>query len=710
MTVALDSSYAKYGITITGDTQLEAYDGGGYAMVRPADCVDAATASVYWEAVLTAYTAGTTGIGAVGLGHAGATEGSAPGDTQQDPALSWGYANSGGVQGGQSVVATLPAYGVGDVIRFKVVAGVFSIALNNGSWTQIATGITGNVGPAGGSNGNGDYTYNYNFGASSFTYADLGGASSSLDGSQTAGLNASAALTDSADANTADFSVSISASAGLTDSGDTLVASTSAARTASVTLTDATDAGSAAASVRLGASAGLTDGSDSLAVGTAYSRVLTAAYTDTRDTLTAYGTIASDPGTGGGTGGGLPEIGVTQVWAFPPSWGDGPLIETFSFLTTVMPSQISGIEQRQSMRSTPRKLIEGSFTILAKDRVRFDLMLQAVGVARWKLPLWHYAILASDLNIGDFSIDYDFSGRDLVHGQELLLFNGDNALDYEIVTVGSLDANNHVQLVSPIKRHWPIAAVVPLREAYMTAQPQPLRINGYATTVQARFQLIGPNRYNPAPLDMYYKGFPVILGNHGDMSQGIQNGYQRFAAQLDSTTGAIYRVDTAGRGSALQSHGITVQGAYSYNRLKDLIYTLKGRNVPAWVPTFADDFKLTRRGATGDTTLVVDGIAYSTFGLGNADRKHLFLELNNGNCYCYEIMDAAANGNGSTETLVLDRALEEDFEPYEVYQISFMALSRLVSDDIEVNCSADIGGISATTLTFQTAPDLRNVA
>lgn len=399
---------------------------------------------------------------------------------------------------------------------------------------------------------------------------------------------------------------------------------------------------------------------------------------------------------------------TAPIWAFPPSWGDGAFIETFSFLTSVMTDNLTGSEQRQAFRLTPRRLFEATYTVLSNERTQLDLMLQAIGSARWRIPLWMYAVLTSDLQAGDFSIDYDFRGRDIGPGTQLIIY-GAGPNDYEVVTVGSLDVNGRAQLDANITKSWPSATVAPLREGQLTEQPVPTRINGFATNLQARFLLAGANPFAPAAPTLSYLGIPVLLGLNEDQGDGVRLGYRRQTYELDGKTGGTYRVDTAGRSVNLQSHNLVLQGPYAYGRLRDLIYTLRGQVGLVWLPTFADDFKLAKTVQAGSPIFTVEDVGYATYGTGNLDRSHVFIELNSGDRYCFAITGSATAGDG-TEILALDGAIPVEVNPEDIYTFCFLTKMRSTTDDIEVVSVSGIDGTSTCALTFQSEQNLRVAA
>lgn len=394
------------------------------------------------------------------------------------------------------------------------------------------------------------------------------------------------------------------------------------------------------------------------------------------------------------------------IWAFPPSWGEGAFIETYSWLTNVLRDGIKGTEQRQGLRRTPRRMLEASYTVLTEQRTRLDLLLRAAGGGKFRVPLWHMAVDLQGLHAGDFSIDYDFRGRDVAPNSQLLIY-GSGADDTEVVNVGSLDGLGRAQLLSNVVQNWPAATVVPLRDGILTDQPRTQRRNSIAEQVQARFQFSGANDYIPAPPTLTYLGSPVLVSNANDESSGTEMSLQRLLVTADNRTGGVYRMDTGGRAIATQNLHLAVPGAYGYNRLRDFLYTLGGQLRPLWVPTFADDCTLRQPALKNATALTINNVGYHIYGINLPDRGHLFIELNSGEQLCFAITGAAVSGDGFSEVLSIDPPLPLDVTPDNIYNFCFMAHMRSASDDIELVSVSGMDGLTTCNMTLMSAPDLR---
>ncbi|MBN0084789.1 hypothetical protein JTL67_35465, partial [Pseudomonas aeruginosa] len=74
------------------------------------------------------------------------------------------------------------------------------------------------------------------------------------------------------------------------------------------------------------------------------------------------------------------------AWTLVPDWADG-VQESLEWLTELLTST-SGVEQRRSLRLSPRRSFEAEFYAEGRERVLLDLSLAGWGGRIWALPVW----------------------------------------------------------------------------------------------------------------------------------------------------------------------------------------------------------------------------------------------------------------------------------------------------------------------------------
>lgn len=102
----------------------------------------------------------------------------------------------------------------------------------------------------------------------------------------------------------------------------------------------------------------------------------------------------------------------------------------------------------------------------------------------------------------------------------------------------------------------------------------------------------------------------------------------------------------------------------------------------------------------------VEWTGYTLFGKAKPNRQDVRIELTDGTALYRRIVNAVEAG--ATETLTLDAALDETgISPERIRQVSFMALSMLASDQVEIEHVTDGDGVATSTLGWQVVvPDV----
>ncbi|MCL6228962.1 hypothetical protein M4368_31510, partial [Pseudomonas aeruginosa PA103] len=121
------------------------------------------------------------------------------------------------------------------------------------------------------------------------------------------------------------------------------------------------------------------------------------------------------------------------AWPFAPDWADG-VQESLEWLTELLTST-SGVEQRRSLRLSPRRSFEAEFYAEGRERVLLDLSLAGWGGRIWALPVWpDIQLLASVTAAGALTVECDTRWRDFRAGG-LALLRGESAFEYEVVEI-----------------------------------------------------------------------------------------------------------------------------------------------------------------------------------------------------------------------------------------------------------------------------------
>lgn len=393
-------------------------------------------------------------------------------------------------------------------------------------------------------------------------------------------------------------------------------------------------------------------------------------------------------------------------WTILPNWR-APVLERLECLTAILASP-SGAEQRYAARWSPRRMFEPLVTPVGRLRTLFDMAVGAVGVSSWYLPIWHDAQTTTEsLGIGDTALNCETLHREFKAGGFVMLWRDE--FTSEVLEVASVSSGALTFVAGPAAA-WPAGTrLFPAVKARLTDMPDMARRGPRAIENAIRFMVETENDFADANVTLPYPtygGF-LVLTTEPDESQDITHGRMRLLEELDSDTGLSRRYDTAGIDFTIQRHHWLNVGRQEHAELRTLFYTLDGRRNLLWLPTFADDFEVVAPALSTDAFIEVAKCGFTAFGGAREGRDRVWINLRSGTNIFREIVGSSLTIDG-TENIQLDSALGVAFDPDDVAHVSFITLSRLDSDTIEIEHYTDINGSSRVAMTFRSAPNIRS--
>jgi hypothetical protein len=203
-----------------------------------------------------------------------------------------------------------------------------------------------------------------------------------------------------------------------------------------------------------------------------------------------------------------------------------------------------------------------------------------------------------------------------------------------------------------------------------------------------------------------YLGDHPVLDRRPDESDDPAASMERLLQAVDYGIGTPVSHDLPQFGVGTWQMHWKLFGRAEHTWFRSLAYTLAGRAMPIWVPSFASDLKPSAAITGGSTALSIEWAGYTLFGKGKHNRKDLRIELTDGSVLYRRITDAVEAG--ASETLTLDAALDAgSIATSRIRSMSFMALSTLASDTIELQHDTDADGVATSTTGFQAVlPDV----
>ncbi|SFB48381.1 hypothetical protein [Azotobacter beijerinckii] len=389
------------------------------------------------------------------------------------------------------------------------------------------------------------------------------------------------------------------------------------------------------------------------------------------------------------------------AWSFAPDWADG-VLERLTWATDILQSE-SGVEQRRAIRLAPRREFEAPMLVEGRERQLLDLALFGWGSRVWAVPVWpDIQLLEQPVALGATRIDCATAGLDFAVGR-LALLRGESAFVSEAVEVAAIDAGG-IDLARPTQQAWPAGArLYPARSAQLLEQPSLTRLTDTAQSAQVRFRLVEPCDWPESLPATLYRGRPVFE-QRPDESQDLTASFARLLAELDNGA-AIPRVtDVAGRAFPVQGHRWLGMGRSERSALRSLLYALRGRQVPVWLPTHAADLEPVATVTAVATTLDVANVGYTRFGQSRPGRCDIRLELWDGTAF-HRRITGSSELSADVERLSIDSPLGVQIEPAEVLRISWLTLCRLDSDSLEIHHETDSEGVANCALVFRGVRD-----
>lgn len=386
-----------------------------------------------------------------------------------------------------------------------------------------------------------------------------------------------------------------------------------------------------------------------------------------------------------------------RIWPVTPCW-ESAVRESLEWETDVMRASATGVSQHRGLRIGPQRSL--SFEVLSQGQERsvVDMLLGGHrGV--WHLPFWpDVQWLTDTVTAGAEEVPCATTGFDFVVGGKALLYGSVNR--WVAVEVASIEAD-HITLADPL----PVGfgrgdRLYPLRRARVQQGAEERMKSLGVSRRRLAFDIDEPCDWPELVDPTMYLTHPV-LDVWPDESDDPSSSYQRLLQSVTYTGARPFEYDLADQAFRMQRTQWLLTQRPMHTWFRSLVYTLQGRRVPMWLPSFASDLQAAGPIAGGSTSLPIQWAAYSQFGAGRHNRKDLRIELDDGAVFYRRIVDADETGD-EIEALTLSSSLDDGaIAPERIRSIGFMALSTLASDSVEIEHITDQEGTARSTLGWQ---------
>jgi len=389
------------------------------------------------------------------------------------------------------------------------------------------------------------------------------------------------------------------------------------------------------------------------------------------------------------------------IWAFLPDWEEG-ITERLEWLTDLLASRTL-VEQRRALRIAPRRSFNAEMYVENRERQFLDLALFDWSSRVWGLPVWPevqlltQAVSASALRIPCATEYLDF------HAGGLVILHSGSVFGCEGAVIASVDATG-IDLEAPLQNAWPAGTrLYPARTAQLRTEPKLKRLTDQAVSASVDFVVVEPCDWVEVLPPTLYRGFPV-LEQRPDETEDLTSSQARIIATLDSGSAIPLITDVAGRAMPVRAWKWVESGRQERAALRSLLYGLRGRQVPVWIPTHADDLTVVSIIVDTATSIEIAHCGYTRFGKQIPGRRDIRIELFDGSVF-HRRITGSQELSVDVERLQIDSALGVSVAPAQVRRICWMTLSRLSSDRVEIEHVTDSAGVATCALTFRGVRD-----
>lgn len=384
-------------------------------------------------------------------------------------------------------------------------------------------------------------------------------------------------------------------------------------------------------------------------------------------------------------------------WPVTPDWSEG-VRERLEWSTDVMTAR-TGASQRRKLRQFPRRALAFDVLTTGQERRALDALLWDFGSRVWALPVWPDGqSLPAPVAVDALEITAATAGRDFRVDGLAILWSAVNR--WEVVEISAVEAQRLV-LKRPTLSAWGVGTRFwPLRTARLTQPGQQTLFTDTAGTISLDFQWAEPAQWPAVAPSALYLGWPVaeVRPDRGEDGQVTAD---RAVSTLDGGLLDPVVRDHGGIGFTRASQFHRVAGRSAQADMRSLLYWLGGRYSAAWVPSWNAD--LVPVATLVGTALQVEWAGYSRFGRQQMGRRDIRIERVTGVVSYHRITGSSEAGD--SEQLSIDPQIAGSLDPAQIRQISFMALSSLASDSVEILHQTDSDGIADLSLEFEAVAD-----
>lgn len=364
---------------------------------------------------------------------------------------------------------------------------------------------------------------------------------------------------------------------------------------------------------------------------------------------------------------------------FPPDWTFPP-VERLEWGTSLLSSH-SAKERRAATRNGARFGFEYTLrTGTDRERVTLENLLHGWHSRVFAVPLWFQPeALQSDLLPGSTTIATETETSGYTVGGIAALVDGLTVEVAEVVTV----APGLLTIARGTNRLFPRGSrIMPARFVRLGIPTGIEYLSDAVISVPVRFTGVYEEEIPAAAETATYQGYPVFV-HRRDWGLDADAEYSRYVFETDYGTGLTTRDDRAGVSSVSRAHGWTLDGRQATHDYRAWLAARGGRLVPFWQPSGQSDILVLSTLGGTSTAFLAENRGHARLIGAQVERRDMMIELHDGTRY-YRRITSAVEVDPDTEQISFNVALGQTVAPSDIRHVSYMALSRLTADAVEV--------------------------
>jgi hypothetical protein len=372
------------------------------------------------------------------------------------------------------------------------------------------------------------------------------------------------------------------------------------------------------------------------------------------------------------------EVQRVTLFNLPPEM---PYTEVLEFATDVI-EHSDGSEQRISIRKNPRQLFDWQIIMepgierQIVDSVMFNWQSRIYGI-----PIWHeLTTLTTAATIGTLTItvgttnyaDYRIGGLVLIRSSQT---------DYDVLVLVSKTATTLTFENPTLKAHAVGAQVMPLRTAVVQGQPRGRRYTSDAEALSLRFR-VRDNDVSIASTAAFstFNG-KVLLDDLNGIDSALEETFDQDVTVIDFDTGITEESSDWDAHRRVTPKTFLAKGRQRVWETRQLMHSLRGRQVSFYLPTFGKDLELVVNTVIGSPVLNIRNCGYTQYVQSRQPKNVLRIKLVDGTVILRTVLSSVITSE-TQEALTLNANWASIITPAQIDRIMYVEKVRFDSDQI----------------------------